>query len=71
MYGYIHTYMCTYVYTVHIHLYKCICNNYLIQNTFGVKKAQPSKVESYLEVNTWEDWRQQDLISECGQGLAY
>ena len=26
--------------------------NYLIQNTFGVKKAQPSKVESYLEVNT-------------------
>ena len=52
MYGYIHTYMYTYVYTVHIHLYKCICNSYLIQNTFGVKKAQPSKVESYLEVNT-------------------
>ena len=25
---------------------------YLIQNTFGVKKARPSKVESYLEVNT-------------------
>ena len=25
---------------------------YLIQNTFGVKKAWPSKVESYLEVNT-------------------
>ena len=24
----------------------------LIQNTFGVKKARPSKVESYLEVNT-------------------
>ena len=24
----------------------------LIQNTFGVKKAWPSKVESYLEVNT-------------------
>ena len=22
------------------------------KNTFGVKKAQPSKVESYLEVNT-------------------
>ena len=43
----------------------------LIQNTFGVKKARPSKVESYLEVNTWADWRQQDLISECGQGLAY
>ena len=26
--------------------------NNLIQNTYGVKKAQPSKVESYLEVNT-------------------
>ena len=25
---------------------------YIIQNTFGVKKARPSKVESYLEVNT-------------------
>ena len=24
----------------------------LIQNTFGVKKARPSKVESYLEVST-------------------
>ena len=32
-----------YLYTVYI---------YLIQNTFGVKKARPSKVESYLEVNT-------------------
>ena len=29
-----------------------LSNNNLIQNTFGVKKAQPSKVESYLEVNT-------------------
>ena len=28
----------------------CMFN--LIQNTFGVKKARPSKVESYLEVNT-------------------
>ena len=27
------------------------CKDYLIQNTFGVKKARPSKVESYLEVN--------------------
>ena len=35
------------------------------------KKAQPSKVESYLEMNTWTDWQQQDLISECGQGLVY
>ena len=33
------------------------------KNTFGVKKAWPSKVESYLEVNTLADWRQQDLIS--------
>ena len=29
---------------------------------------QPSKVESYLEVNAYTDWRQQDLISEYGQG---
>ena len=31
----------------------------------------PSKVKSYLEVNVWRDWWQQDLISECGQGLAH
>ena len=30
-------------------IYVC---GYLIQNTFGVKKARLSKVESYLEVNT-------------------
>ena len=36
-----------------------------------MKKAWPSKVESYLEVNASTDWRQQDLISEYGQGLAY
>ena len=43
-----------------------------MQKHFGVKKVRPSKVESYLEVNTrtQADW-QQDLISECGQGLAY
>ena len=35
------------------------------------KKVRPSKVESYLELNIQADWRQQDLISECGQGLAY
>ena len=45
--------------------------NYLIQNTSTVKKAWPSKVESYLEVKTWIDWWQQDLMSECCQGLAY
>ena len=38
--------------------------------TFWVKKAQPSKVESYLKVNAWTDW-QQDLISEYGECLAY
>ena len=44
---------------------------YLMQNTFGVKKMQPSKVELYLKVNAWTNWRQQDLISEYSQGLAY
>ena len=38
------------------------------KNTFDVKKVQPSKVESYLEVSAWTDWQQQDLISEYGQG---
>ena len=32
---------------IHIYVY-----TYLIQNTFGVKKPRPTKVESYLEVNT-------------------
>ena len=41
------------------------------KNTFSVKKAWPSKVESYLEVNASADWQQQDLISECSQGLTY
>ena len=36
------------------------------KSIFGVKKVWPSKVESYLEVNAWADWRQQDLISEYG-----
>ena len=39
---------CMYVYSVYL-LFSMIN---LIQNTFGVKKARPSKVESYLEVNT-------------------
>ena len=38
-----------------------------MQNTFGVKKVQPSKVESYLEVNAWTGWQQEDLISEYTQ----
>ena len=31
----------------HLHVYVCISS----KNTFGIKKAWPSKVESYLEVN--------------------
>ena len=40
----------------------------LCKNTFGVNKVQPSKVDSYLEVNAWTDWRQQDVISGYEQG---
>ena len=43
-------------------------DNIISKNTFGVKKVQPSKVESYLEVSAWADWWKQDLISEYGQG---
>ena len=42
----------------------------LCKNTFGVKEAHPIKVESYLQMNAWTDWQQQDLILEYGQGLA-
>ena len=31
---------------------ECVCNSYLIQKLLQCKKARPSKVESYLEVNT-------------------
>ena len=41
---------------------------YLMQKHLRCKKVRPSKVESYLEVNALRDWRQQDLISEYGQG---
>ena len=34
------------------------------------KKVWPSKIDSYLEVNAWTDWRHQDLISEYSQGVA-
>ena len=44
---------------------------YLMQKHFWCKKVLPSKVESYLEVNTWADCRQEDLISECSQGSAH
>ena len=43
-------------------------NDISCKSTFGVKKAQSSKVESYLEVNAWTDWQQQDLVTEYGQG---
>ena len=42
-----------------------------MQKHFAVKKVRPSKVESYLEVNVWTGWRQQDLISEYGQGTQH
>ena len=44
---------------------------YSCKNTFGIKKVQPSKVESYLEGNAWTDWQQEDMISEYSQGLEY
>ena len=46
-------------------------NDISCKNTFGVKKVQSSKVESYLVVNAWTDWQQQDLMSGYSQGLAY
>ena len=49
-YVYISTYMHTHKSYVNIASVHGIA--YLIQNTFGVKKARPIKVESYLEVNT-------------------
>ena len=36
-----------------------------------VKKVWPSKVESYLEMNVWTDWWQQDFISEYTQGALH
>ena len=42
-----------------------------MQNTFGVKKIRPSKIESYLEEIAGRDRQQQGLISEYSQGLAY
>ena len=36
-------------------------NDSSYKNSFGVKKLQPSKVESYLEVNAWTDWWQQEI----------
>ena len=42
-----------------------------MQKHLQCKKAWPSKLESYLEVNAWTNKWQQDLISEYDQGLAY
>ena len=49
---------------------------YLMQKHLWCKKVWiisvvPNKVELYLEVKALIDWWQQDLISVCGQGLAY
>ena len=35
---------------MHVCTYICVCIS-CKKHTFGVKKAQPSKVEPYLEVN--------------------
>ena len=50
--------------------------DYLTQKYLWCKKVWiisvvPNKVELYLEVKALTDWWQQDLISVCGQGLAY
>ena len=37
---------------MHACMYVCMYVYISSKNTFGVKKAQPSKVELYLEVNT-------------------
>ena len=53
-----YNYLAFYHMIISIALFKACSYSYsisiinLIQNTFGVKKARPSKVESYLEVNT-------------------
>ena len=45
---YSYVYVCN-TYDIEVHK---SCKYDFIQNTFGVKKVRPSKVESYLEVNT-------------------
>ena len=42
-----------YLYLINVHFPYSGKNNLMPQNTFGVKKAWPSKVESYLEVNSY------------------
>ena len=68
-------YMCTCRQTheglFHYGNYMCVYVYVSCKNTFSVKKTLPSKAELYLKVNARRDWQQQDLISECGQGLAY
>ena len=39
-----------------------------MQKYLQCKNVQPSKVESYMEVNARTDQQQQDLIPEYGQG---
>ena len=49
----------------------CKSDDISCKNTSGVNKVWPSKIESYLEVNAWTDWQQEDLMSQYSQGLAY
>ena len=55
--------------TISYPVFLCTCIS--CNNTSSVKKVWPSEVKSYLKGNAWRDWQQRDLISECGQGLAY
>ena len=48
-----------------VHMCKIIS---YVKNTFGIKRH--GQVNHTVELNAWRDWRQQDMISECGQGLV-
>ena len=49
----------------------CKSDDISCKNAFSVKETRPSKVESYLEVNTLTDCWQRDLIVIYDQDLAY
>ena len=52
-------------------VHKHQCTNSFTCKIPIVQKALPSKVQSDLEVNALTQWQQQDLISECNQGLYF
>ena len=59
------------MHTMPTHLYLILyAQYYLIQKHRWCKKVQPSKVESYLEMNTQTNWQQQDLILVYSQELS-